>query len=281
MSKKNVSLRYRRGILGFRLSAACPRNPEIQFPREIPGFRGQAAESRRMRLSIYIKRIQKNCILFVSSFIFMSMLHAAETILNDSLYMIKTVKGTDDNGHFNLQYPVLTAGMKLKNRDKINAILKQEFLDDKLCAKDPEKKASMQSNSSIQIKFISQQIISIVTQYDTYCGGPYPDQGKLYATYNLSFGDKIELLSQVKDPSVFKSFLAKQFRNHIPQKIPQDCHDLYSTQELLQVDPQFVLAADKLLMRANYPHAARVCEFDITISRRTMNQFLKSDSVLY
>ena len=175
---------------------------------------------------------------------------------------------------------MITSHCKSKKRAQINAILKKEFLDDKFCTKDLEKKSSLKSISSIKIKYVSRQIMSVVTQYDIYCGGPYPNQGKLYTTYNLTSGEKFDLLNQVKDMSVFRAFLAKQFQRHIPQKVPQTCHDLYSTEELLHMDPQFILTARALIIRADYVHAVKICEFDIAIQRCTMNQFLKSDSLL-
>lgn len=81
--------------------------------------------------------------------------------------------------------------------------------------KDAANQTSMQSLSSIKIKYISDHIISLAAKYDTYCGGPYPENGETYSTYDVKSGVKIDLLTQVKDVGMFKSFLAKEFKNNI------------------------------------------------------------------
>lgn len=220
--------------------------------------------------SIFI--IHNRLVLLWFCLLFSSSLLASET----PIASIKTTSGQDDRGEFRLEYIVLNN----QANQKINHKLFEDLVSDKQCLPDASQKNKMHYRSKIEIKTVNQALLSFVSSDDSYCGGPYPDAGLQFSTYDIKHVKKINLMDEIKDGDQFKKYLAKQFQNQPTASIPEDCKQVLNTEDLLNTDFQFFIDNQTIIIRQDYPHVTRACEFNVTFHCRDIEPFLKNESIL-
>lgn len=207
--------------------------------------------------------------------------YADEQMMLPPSVTIKTLNGNDLNGQYNLQYPEVLDTLAPKLKRKINTLFKQLFIKDRMCGADKNKANQMKVDTTIKISYLTNALLSLKLNYDSYCGGPYPDSGTQFYIFNLKKAEQLKLSNEMKDKKAFeslviKAFLAKRNNNQV-----KDCEHLYTVNELSQyMPPQFLLNDGFITARLDFPHVARACEYDVRLNCRELVGFLKKRSLM-
>lgn len=221
----------------------------------------------------------KVILFIVLSLIGLSCIARAEIV--PDLVIVKSKKGHDLRGRFDLQYPVLTDKFPNKRiRDKVNATINKEVLEEGYCSEDPRLKNSMKSTSKITVFYASEKILSFRKDIYYSCGGPYTDIGKIFYIFDLRSGKKFDIKGKLKNPNAFTKLLIKKFQDNIPKNISSDCTHLYTTNELSNMYVEYLMANKKLIVSLAYAHVARACEFSIKIPCSQLKAYAKPGSLL-
>ncbi len=192
---------------------------------------------------------------------------------------IKKIRGNDERGQFNLEYIELGKTLGTQRREAANRLLYQDMISDKLCSADPTNKHKMHSKSVVQLKYSSKHLLSFTSNVDIYCAGPYPDSAILYSTYDLNTAKRIELLKEGRNEKQLKKLIREQFIKQKPS-LSKDCNDLFTQKASSDLYVQFFIEQGQLIIRQEYPHVIRACEYDITISCCNLIKLLKKESPL-
>jgi hypothetical protein len=204
--------------------------------------------------------------------------NAHATNLSDfNTITIKDIKGNDERGSYTIQYPFLKKPYASK---KLNALLKNTSIDSFLCEKDASKKKLMYSTINVKPSFLSKRLFSYMLEYDSYCGGPYPDSGVFFVIADIKKGALVDIKAQFTDFKKFKYLVIDEFQKQRPRDYVKDCQHLSTREELALVTPEFLLKNKTLIARQDYAHVARACEYDIVIHCDLLMPYLKQNSSL-
>lgn len=202
--------------------------------------------------------------------------YSTSTNMSDAI-SIKQFKGKDAHGRYSIQYPNFKEPYLAK---RLNNFLKKVSIDTFLCEKDESKQGKMYSNIVVKPSFLSKSLLSYSLQYDSYCGGPYPDNGVLYVIVDINKGKLIDMKTQFKDFKTFKQLLYNEFQKQQPKHYIKDCQHLITPKELSLLTPDYLLKDKTLIVRQSYAHVARACEYNITIPCSLLKSNLKQNSSL-
>lgn len=197
------------------------------------------------------------------------------------LVKVLTKKGYDDRGKYNFQYPALTDKFSDDTiRNKVNALIQKEVVDDRYCEADAANKTKMESTTSTKILIATADILSFQVHYNYYCAGPYPDEGIAPYLFDLKTGEEVNLEDQVADVQEFKNIVTEKFLASPAKNSETDCADLYTKDQLLQASLKYFVTDKYLGVSQDYPHAVQACAYTVEIPYSEIKALVKPGSLL-
>jgi hypothetical protein len=150
------------------------------------------------------------------------------------------------------------------------------------CVREPLERSAFEGSFHLTLApaLITQRWLSIVQQYDLFCGGAYPDAGQFYRTFDLQSGREIDLRDWFNARAVkregsgeemktlqpeFRRFLLSGWR---PESA--DCDEVVRDDEYWNVG----LTGKGLLFSPELAHVVRACGIELTFTAARLAPFL-------
>lgn len=175
---------------------------------------------------------------------------------------------------------------------QINATLAQALAGDPPewfdCLRTPLEQSPYEGsfNASLAPAMISRRWMSVIHQYDDFCGGAYPNAGRTYRTFDLARGREIDLHDWLNGTAVQREGPAgsdeeiKTLRPALRALIltgwnaeDADCAEAVRSHEFWNIG----LTRDALIFSPDLPHVAQACGAAFTIAFARLRPFLTDE----
>ncbi|MEA3044741.1 MAG: hypothetical protein QOH47_2579 [Sphingomonadales bacterium] len=141
-------------------------------------------------------------------------------------------------------------------------------------------------NHSLEPTLISSRWMSVIHQYDDFCGGAYPNAGRTYRTFDLASGREIDLHDWLNGTAVEREGPAgseaeiKTLRPALRDLVltgwnaeDAECVEGVRSHEFWEIG----LTREALVFSPHLPHVAQACGAEFTISFARLRPFLTEE----
>jgi hypothetical protein len=176
----------------------------------------------------------------------------------------------------------------------INAILARSLAGDPPewfeCIRAPLEQSPQEGgfNQSLAPAMIARRWMSVIEQYDGFCGGNHPNAGRTYRTFDLASGREVDLHDWLNETAVEREGPRgteeeiKTLRPALREFIlagwhaeMAECDESVRSHEFWNIG----LTRDALVFSPDLPHVAQACGEDFTMSFARLRPFLTEEGV--
>lgn len=201
----------------------------------------------------------------------------ASGIIKDQItYTIRTFVGTYGTS----TYPVILADSRGGLFENINKEVQEFATTD--CEHDIDSRTVYEPYEFLtdaEITHAKNDILSIKTQYQIYCGGPYPDANLYYTTYDLRTGDEVVFTELFKNYEKDRVALTTLFDRIYAEtgNAEEECSELAGGQYEYS---SFSVTETGIALETSFPHVARACSKTLMVSYDELKPYLASGNIL-